>query len=627
MYKDYYRLKSEPFSTHPNPGVIFISDTHKEAWYYLLFGIDSQEPFLVLTGEYGMGKTLLCLRLIQVLKKKGKRPIEYVPTPNEGYSGILRRIAARLEISPVPEDEGILQDMIYDYFRSDVENIRFYLIIDDAHELDLETLTKLKHLSTFSHNGIFPFIMIFIAHPSFLKDLRNPAISSLNQRIKRRYNLSRFSFEETKNYIFFRLLKSGATGIPAFPEETLQKIFQYSGGVPRLINNICDTCLLIGASRELSTIPPDIVDDAKKLVEGSLTGIEDNTESDTQIDSREADAQSDSKETDRHFIAISEDIHDVDRETSLSMLLDDPEEVQVGKPHAQTSGFVKKLRKMAIITLVAILLMISGAVLSRIFMNDAQMQTLFPWQGSRTEQQDSVNQFVPQPPAAAKEQALPQKPAAQPEKIVAQVPALREELTDKTSAGTPADATRNEAMTSAPIDAQPQPAGRMDFQPASKTEPVSSGSAEPVAFHPFSLRASSYQQADRALVEIAEIRQLGLTPYLVKVDLGDMGIWWRVYIGQYSTEEEARSAQKAYKLSKVTIQKNDYVCQVGEYPNETDTLNMFTKLKQSGYFPYTVQKGRDRISLYLGGYEKKSEAETLQQELQKKGINSQVVKR
>ena len=106
-----------------------------------------------------------------------------------------------------------------------------------------------------------------------------------------------------------------------------------------------------------------------------------------------------------------------------------------------------------------------------------------------------------------------------------------------------------------------------------------------------------------------------------------MGVWWRIYIGLYSTEEEARSILKAYKLPNVTVQKTDYACQVGEFSNETDILNMFGKLKQSGYFPYTIQKGRDRFRLYLGAYEKKSEAETLHQELQKKGINSQVVKR
>jgi cell division septation protein DedD len=167
----------------------------------------------------------------------------------------------------------------------------------------------------------------------------------------------------------------------------------------------------------------------------------------------------------------------------------------------------------------------------------------------------------------------------------------------------------------------------MDIRPSSKTEVVSSGSFQANAFHPFSIRVSSYQQPDRAFAEISEIRQLGLAPYLVKVDLGDMGIWWRIYIGAFSTEEEARSILKAYKLPNVTVQKIDYACQVGEYSNDTDILNMFGKLKQSGYFPYTIQKGRDRFRLYLGAYEKKSEAETLHRELQKNGINSQVVKR
>jgi type II secretory pathway predicted ATPase ExeA/cell division septation protein DedD len=617
MFKDFYHLKTEPFSTHPNPGIIFISDTHKEAWYYLLFGIDTQEPFLVLTGEYGMGKTLLCLRLIQVLKKQGKRPIEYVPAPNEGYGGILRRIASRLEISPIPEDEGILQDMIYGYFRSDAENIRFYLIIDDAHELSTETLTKLKHLSTFSHNGVFPIIMIFIAHPSFLKDHKTPAINSLNQRIKRRYHLSRFSFEDTKNYIYFRLLKSGALGVPAFPGETLQNIYEYSGGVPRLINNICDTCLLIGASRELRTIPPDVVDEARKLVEGSLTEINPKTEDDIQPGSKDAA---------RTFITISEDIPAVDQETSLSMLSDDLEEFQPEKSISLTSGF-GKIRKAAIITAIVILMILSGAALSRYFMDDAHIPAFFPLPGSQKEQTIPANQPAQQPPEAVKVQTIPQNPSAQTEKNIAQVPTLREELIDKPSAGIPVAEVRSEAVRSESVEAPQQPAAGMDNPPTYKAETVSSGSAQVNAFHPFSLKSSSYQQPDRALAELSEIRQLGLAPYLVKVNLGDMGVWWRIYIGLYATEEEARSILKTYKLSNVTVQRTDYACQVGEYSNETDILNMFGKLRQSGYFPYTIQKDRNRFRLYLGAYEKKSEAEALHQELQKKGINSLVVKR
>ncbi|RPJ00426.1 MAG: SPOR domain-containing protein, partial [Deltaproteobacteria bacterium] len=117
-------------------------------------------------------------------------------------------------------------------------------------------------------------------------------------------------------------------------------------------------------------------------------------------------------------------------------------------------------------------------------------------------------------------------------------------------------------------------------------------------------------------------------PYLVKADLGDMGTLWRVYIGFYATEAEARKVKSGHsKLASATVQKTDFACQVGEFSNETDSLNMFKRLRQAGYFPYAIQLERNRFRLFLGAYEKKAEAEDLQRELQKKGIQSQVVRR
>lgn len=613
MYKDYYHLQTEPFSTHPNTGTFFISNTHKEAWYYLLFGIDTQEPIVVLTGEYGMGKTLLCLRLIKVLKEKGMPRVEYIPTSNEGYGGILRRMASSLGISPVPEDEGILQEMIYDRFRADTENSHFYLIIDDAHELDTTVLTKLKYLSAFSHNEFFPMILIFVGHPSFLRDLRTPALNSLNQRIKRRYHLARFNLEDTKNYIYFRLMKSGATGIPAFPDETIQRIFEYSGGVPRLINNICDTCLLIGASKQLISIPPSVVDEAKKLVEGSLTGTK--AEAGTDAVVNEAGTDAGSKEDARTSITFSEDLPAVNAVKQVPIFAaTDADEYQPEMTRLKVSVSGKKLRKAAIWAVVVILLILAVSWLYQYSMND--------------------NKTIPflSPTALAPPQSTsvePEKAAVEipTEKSAVGIPTLREEMTDKQSGETPAPAARPEAMTSAPTDIPPKQAGGMETQHSSKIEPVSAGTREPFPFHPFSLRSSSYQQQERAFPEMAEIRQLGLTPYLVKADLGDLGTLWRIYIGFYSTEEEAKKIKATYKLASATVQKTDYACQVGEFSNETDGMNMFKRLKQSGYFPYAIQKGRNLFRLYLGAYEKRSEAEALQQELQKKGIKSQVVKR
>jgi general secretion pathway protein A len=613
MYKDYYHLQTEPFSTHPNTGTFFISNTHKEAWYYLLFGIDTQEPFVVLTGEYGMGKTLLCLRLIKVLKEKGMPRVEYIPTSNEGYGGILRRMASSLGISPVPEDEEILQDMIYDRFRADTDNSRFYLIIDDAHELDTTVLAKLKYLSTFNHNEFFPVIMIFVGHPSFLQDLRTPALSSLNQRIKRRYHLARFSLEDTKNYIYFRLMKSGATGIPAFSDETIQKIFEYSGGVPRLINNICDTCLLIGASKQLISIPPSVVDDAKNLVEGSLTGTR--AEPGTDAVLNEAGTDADSREETRTAIIFSEDLPEGNafKQAPISPA-SDAGEYQPEMVHAKVSASGKKIRKLVIWAVVFTLLIFAASWGYNFIIRDNGI----------------LNSFLPT--SSAPPQNTPvqsEEPAVRnpTEKISEGIPTLREEMTDKPSGESPAPAARTEAMTSAPTDTPPRQAGGMETQRPSKIEPASAGIREPFALHPFSLRSSSYQQEDRAFQEISEIKELGLTPYLVKADLGDLGTLWRIYIGFYSTEEEAKKIKATYKLVNATVQKTDYACQVSEFSNETDGMAMFEKLRKSGYFPYAIQKGRNLFRIYLGAYEKRSEAEALQQRLQKKGITSQVVKR
>jgi len=368
MYKDYYHLTSEPFNTHPATDTFFISSTHKEAWYYLLFGIDTQEPFIVLTGEYGMGKTLLCLQLLKTAREKGMSRVEYIPTTNEGYGGILRRMATNMGISPLPENEEILQDMVYDRFRADENPSRFYLIIDDAHELDTATLTKMKYLSTFSYNEFFPVVMIFVAHPSFLQDLKTPALSSLNQRIKRRYHLSMFSLEDTKNYIYYRLLKSGATGVPSFSDKTIQKIFEYSGGVPRLINNICDACLLIGASNHMVSIPPAVVEDARKLVEGSLSHTEEKAAKVEESSYKSLHIENRSDRFQRDDGAVRADL------ASNRMVRDESEPDRI-QPRETPS--VARIKKALLIVLAAMLLMTAVALLSDLFTKDFGIFQLF----------------------------------------------------------------------------------------------------------------------------------------------------------------------------------------------------------------------------------------------------------
>jgi type II secretory pathway predicted ATPase ExeA/cell division septation protein DedD len=616
MYKDFYHLKTDPFSTHPDPDVIFISNTHKEAWYYLLFSMDTQEPYLVLAGEYGMGKTLLCLRLIQVLNKKGKPHVEYISTPNEGYGGILRRIASSVGISAISEDVSILQNMIYDYFRTHVENPRFYLIIDDAQELDQATLIRLKQFSTFNHNGFFPVSIIFVAHPSFLEALKTPALSSLNQRIKRRYHMSRFSFDDTKNYIYFRLLKSGATGIPAFPEESLQKIFKSSGGVPRLINNICDTCLLMGASNKLTSIPLSIVEQAVAMVEDSLV-------------ENEAEIHPVSEATDetKEGVSIAEPVQtgkDVKQDSLLTTLVD-IEAGQSEKKREKAPGFGKRIVRVAMLTAAVLLLMSAGAVMFQLFLKDGLLSASFFHSNS-----PEKHQMIPKSPMPAEDVSHEMQPNIENDPVQRsdlEASSLQIEADPKTPVETSPSAGQTDIMTTDTVAPSSKDNSGADEQYPPKSEFLPSETTGSDFFYPYSLRSSSYQQPNRALQELAEIKKMGLTPYLVKVDLGDMGVWWRVYIGFYSSYEEAKRLKAIYNLSNVTIQKTDYACQLGEFSVETELLSMFERLKQSEYFPYVIQKGKDQFWLYVGAYERKTEAEFEHKNLLKNGFKNQIVKR
>lgn len=661
MYKDYYNLQSDPFNTHPNADTFFISETHKEAWYYLLFGIDTQEPFLLLTGEFGMGKTLLCLRLIKLLKEKGISRVEYIPTSNEGYGGILRRMASSLGISTTPEDEEILQDMIYDRFRADTDHSRFYLIVDDAHELDTTILTKLKYLSNFNHNGFFPVVMIFVGHQSFLQDLRTPALSSLNQRIKRRYHLAKLCFEDTKDYIYFRLIKSGAAGIPSFSDETIQKIFEYSGGVPRLINNICDTCLLISASKQMISIPPSIVDEAKYLVEGSLAEAKPEGRADAEgkgnaptpitfsadlpadtaahrfpvFSTTDADPQNEH----RSPIVFSADLpggHAVQPSPIFSTITATP----LDEPQTQTSFSANlpgasAVRRVPIFTTpegddyhaekTRLRVPMSGRIIRK-FVTLAVLVVLlvlaFSWLYDYAMNDNLIKTFLS--PATLEP---PQNPPVPPVNSAEGISTLREEMTDKSSGQLPAPAARSESMPTPQSEGIPKQGGGAETKQPSKTEPDSAGAQGPFPFYPFSLRSSNYQQQERAFPEMTKLKQIGLNPYLVKTNLGDLGTWWRIYIGHYSTEQEAKKVKTAHNLTNATVHETAYACQVAEFSNEADGINLLEKLKKSGYYPYAIQKGNNLFRMYLGAYENRSEAEAMQRELQEKGIRNHVVKR
>ncbi len=280
MYKQFYLMEKEPFDIHPSPELFYKSNAHQNGWGYLFQGIKSNEPILLVTGEYGTGKTLLCLRLVKLLKalkKKKKLPFVYLSTPTYDFTRVLEKIIIELNISMNGVDiskESKLQQLIYDFFEAAAgkgkENC-IYLVIDDAQDFNYSFINKLRLLCSYNVAGEFPIRLILFAHQDFFALLNDRKNAAMAQRIRRIYRLNPFEFEETREYIYFRLTYSGASGAPVFDDDAIALIQSASRGIPRLINNICDNCLLVSSNERLNEIDVSMVTEAMKL--GNMVGV------------------------------------------------------------------------------------------------------------------------------------------------------------------------------------------------------------------------------------------------------------------------------------------------------------------------------------------------------------------
>ncbi len=279
MYKQFFLMQKEPFDSHPSPDLFYKSNPHKNGWDYLVQGLVKNEPILLVAGEYGAGKTLLCLKLMKLLEKNSHLPSVFVPTPTYNFMMVLEKILVRLGI-PIgrygteTSEEPRLQQDIYDYFENQTDGKKkfVYVIIDDVQEFSYDFINKLRLFASYNFSGHFPIRIILFAHHSFFKMLEYKKMVAFGQRIKRIYYLKSLGFEETREYIYFRLIHSGATGTPVFDDDAINLIQTVSKGSPRLINNICDNCLLVASSERCNVINQALVQQAMEM--GNLMGVE-----------------------------------------------------------------------------------------------------------------------------------------------------------------------------------------------------------------------------------------------------------------------------------------------------------------------------------------------------------------
>ncbi len=629
MYEDFYKMRTEAFGSLPSPRVFFKSQTHKLAWQYLSSGIKSQEPILLVAGDYGTGKTLLCLTLVKELRKRNLFPFTYISTANYSYTKMLSEIVATLGLETQEEDDFSLQRILYRHFENKEDAKAHYIIIDDIHEFNSSTLNKLRLLANFNHQSFFPIRLICFAHSSFLNRLKTPSLRPLDQRIRRRFLLTPFDFMESKEYIYFRLLNSGAPGSPYFPDDIIDGIHSYTGGIPRLINNVCDSCLLMGASRELSAIDNSILSEAVKAlgwenegegVKGTLS-LEEEEEENVELG---LNVESTSKPTKQEmdFTNIGSTVLQGSQNTVLSFK---EKLLRAVKFRYEPSLFEKKRSKI-----IGFLFLLTAVFVLWFFIQKGIVATPSGFYlGPKDTQMNHTSEDNSQ--AGARESL--DEPSSD-NHIKTESKAVEAEIgmtenNDLFYALAVPDreapqGSKKESIPAAPLSANPVEALPQKTKIPSKMPRDSQAGPRS---RPYSLILASCRSRNNAQKALDDFRSHGASPLsLGKVKLGKGEIWWVVYTGYYESEEEADRTKKELKLPDAIVQKAPYCNLVGTFPSELEMAETYRRLERLGYYPYSIQD-EDVYRLLVGAHSTAKNAEEQKLALEAEGMQSTVVKR
>ena len=243
MYNDYFGLREAPFSIAPNPQYLFMSPRHREALAHLLYGIQSDGGFILLTGEVGTGKTTVCRCLMEQIPEDVDTA--YILNPKQTAQELLATACDELHID-YPENASIkvLVDGMNDFLlASHQSSRRTVLIIDEAQNLSVDVLEQLRLLTNLETNQRKLLQIILLGQPELLKLLAKQELRQLSQRVTARFHLDALNKDEVADYIQHRLDTAGAKG-SLFPLATVKRIYAISKGIPRLINLVCDRALL-----------------------------------------------------------------------------------------------------------------------------------------------------------------------------------------------------------------------------------------------------------------------------------------------------------------------------------------------------------------------------------------------
>jgi general secretion pathway protein A len=244
MYWEYFGFEENPFSISPDPRYLYMSKRHQEALAHLLFGVREGGGFVLLSGEVGTGKTTICRCLIEELPDTVE--LAFVLNPRLDETELLATICDELHVSYDRENPTLkeLVDQLNSHLLdAHARGRQPVLMIDEAQNLSPAVLEQVRLLTNLETTTRKLLQIVLVGQPELNDVLARKSLRQLDQRITARYHLEPLSRSESEAYVKHRLTVAGATQA-IFGAGALREIYRQSGGVPRLINTLCDRCLL-----------------------------------------------------------------------------------------------------------------------------------------------------------------------------------------------------------------------------------------------------------------------------------------------------------------------------------------------------------------------------------------------
>jgi general secretion pathway protein A len=266
MYERFYGFAEKPFNATPDPKFLFMTPSHREALAHLMFGVQEQRGFLVLTGEVGTGKTTLLNTLLRRIDDSTK--VAFIHNSTLTFDEILEYMLRDFGIAD-PGGSRVQRLMALNAFLIERcrAGLKTVVLFDEAQNLEPPILEQVRLLSNFETATDKLLQILLVGQPELKSKLQLPQLRQLKQRVGLRCSIRPLTADETKEYIRTRLRIAGAQDLKIFEDRAVQRIAEYAGGIPRVINMVCDHCLVSGYALRKRRIDRGIVERAIQYLE------------------------------------------------------------------------------------------------------------------------------------------------------------------------------------------------------------------------------------------------------------------------------------------------------------------------------------------------------------------------